>query len=98
VYIRRAKRCLQHRSGPDLALTQASGSLFPELMQSASRGRTSAPRLPQTVHTNRGAISESLASSGQPSAMTAIELAAPFFRAIDQDRSQARRRSAARRR
>lgn len=33
-------------------------------------GRTSAPRLPQAVHTNRGSISESRTSSAQASALT----------------------------
>ena len=36
-------------------------------------GRTSAPRLPQARHKNRGSISDSLASSGQPSALIAVE-------------------------
>src|SRR5882762_8405404 len=59
----------------DFVGIRTSGSLFPELMGTTvcQSGPTSAPRLPQTVHTNRGSISESRASSGQPSAMTAIE-------------------------
>ena len=39
----------------------------------AKCGRTSAPRLPQALQTNRGSMSESLTSSGQPSAGIAIE-------------------------
>jgi hypothetical protein len=36
-------------------------------------GRTSAPRLPQALHVNRGSTSDSRISSGQRSALIAIE-------------------------